>query len=172
MDGHRIPAAADFSRWRRVQGAAGTRALGADLAGVVQAGDALLLYGALGAGKTCLVQGLCAALGVAEPVTSPTFTLVNRYHGRLTVAHLDFFRITAGHDLNDIGVPELLDELADRRLLLLAEWPDLLPALLPRRLELLAIYGRAREERLWHLRGVPDLPAGHADLFPEEGPPC
>lgn len=167
-----IPGPEGFARFRRVRGPDGTRDLGADLAGVVQAGDALLLYGDLGAGKTCLTQGLCAALGVAEEVTSPTFTLVNRYRGRLAVAHLDFYRIEPGHDLGDIGVHEVLDELADGRLILLAEWPHLLQPLLPRRLELLGAACEDAQERLWFLRGVPDLPPAYANLFPGAGMPC
>jgi tRNA threonylcarbamoyladenosine biosynthesis protein TsaE len=170
MVGHRVPDPTGFARRRLVAGPAGTRALGADLAGVVAAGDALLLFGELGAGKTCLVQGLCAALAVREEVLSPTFTLVNRYHGRLPVAHVDFYRIEPQHDLDDIGIPEILEELADRRTVLLVEWPHLLQALLPRRLELLAVAGGTPEERLWYLRGVPDLPPAWAGLFPEAVP--
>jgi len=167
-----IPDPAGFPRYRRVDGPAGTRALGAALAGVVRAGDAVLLFGDLGAGKTCLVQGLCAALGVTEEVTSPSFTLINRYRGALTVDHLDFYRIEPGDDLGDIGVREILDELADGRTLLVAEWPALLVPLLPRRLELLAVPNGAPDSRRWYARGVPALPAAWAGLFPETTPPC
>jgi tRNA threonylcarbamoyladenosine biosynthesis protein TsaE len=170
MAGHPVPDPAGFARRRRVDGPAQTRALGADLAAVLAPGDAVLLFGDLGAGKTCLVQGFCAALAVREEVVSPTFTLVNRYHGRMPVAHLDFYRIEPDHDLDDIGIPDLLDELADRRLVLLAEWPRLLQRLLPRRLELLATTGAAPDERLWYARGVPDLPPAWAELFPEVVP--
>lgn len=172
MDPLSIPVPATFSRRRRVSGPEGTRALGAALAGVVAPGDAILLHGELGAGKTCLIQGLGAALAVAEDVLSPTFTLVNRYHGRLTVDHLDFYRIDDDADLNDIGVQELLDELADSRTLLVAEWPNLLVPLLPRRVELLAVIGEAADERCWYARGVPELPSTWAVLFPDEVPPC
>jgi tRNA threonylcarbamoyladenosine biosynthesis protein TsaE len=172
MDRRFIPDPADFQRFRRVVGPAETRGLGADLARIVRPGDALLIYGELGAGKTCLVQGLCEALGVNEEVTSPTFTLVNRYRGRLTVAHLDFYRIEPDHDLDDIGVHEVLDELADGRLCLLAEWPELLRPLLPDRMELLAVGGADPQERLWCLRGVPELPAPYAQIFAEERFPC
>ena len=59
-----------------------TRALGARLGGLIVAGDVVLLGGDLGAGKTTFTQGLARALGVAEPVTSPTFTLLRTYEGR------------------------------------------------------------------------------------------
>lgn len=172
MASHQVRDPAGFSRCRRVAGVGGTRDLGADLARVVCPGEALLLFGELGAGKTCLVQGLCAALGVIEEVTSPTFTLVNRYTGRLPVAHCDFYRIEPRHDLDDIGVHEILDELDAERLVLVAEWPDLLQPLLPRRLELLAVGGDEPDERCWYMRGVPDLPAAYARIFPEVRPPC
>ncbi len=167
-----LPGPESFPRWRRVRDPAGTRALGADLARVARAGDALLLFGELGAGKTCLVQGLCAELAVAEEVISPSFTLVNRYQGRLAVAHLDFYRLEPQHDLQDIGVHEILDELDDLRMLLVAEWPHLLQPLLRRRVELLARPGAAPTERLWYARGVPDLPARYAALFPEVAARC
>jgi len=172
MDPLSVPVPAAFQRWRRVSGPEGTRALGAALAGCVRPGDAILVHGELGAGKTCLIQGLGAALAVTEDVLSPTFTLVNRYHGRLTVDHLDFYRIDVGADLDDIGVQDLLDELADGRTVLVAEWPNLLVPLLPRRVELLAVSGAVADERCWYARGVPDLPPEWAALFPEEVVPC
>ncbi|HOX25822.1 MAG TPA: tRNA (adenosine(37)-N6)-threonylcarbamoyltransferase complex ATPase subunit type 1 TsaE [Candidatus Krumholzibacteria bacterium] len=172
MDPLMVPDPAEFPRSCRVAGPAGTRALGAALAGVARAGDALLLFGELGAGKTCLVQGLCAALGVTENVTSPTFTLINRYPGSLTVDHLDFYRIRPGDDLGDIGLFEVLDELAEGRTLLVAEWPARLVPLLARRIELLAVAGPGPTDRRWFARGMPALPPAWAALFPEATAPC
>ncbi len=172
MDAHLLPASADFLRHRCVVGPEGTRALGAELAGVLSPGDAVLLHGELGAGKTCLVQGLCEALAVREDVLSPTFTLANRYQGRWTVDHLDFYRLEAKHDLQDVGVFELLDELADRRTVLLVEWPQLLVPWLPRRFELLAVCGPQPDERRWYVRGVPELPPAWLALFPESEGAC
>lgn len=169
---HHLPAAGGFPCARRVHGAAATAALGARIAGRLVGGELILLYGELGAGKTCLVQGLCAALQVQEEVVSPTFTLVNTYQGRLKVHHLDFYRVEAGHDLNDIGVPDILDEIWDRRAVGLIEWPGpVVPALgAAPRLELLAIPGADPAERIWRIRGVPDLGDAWQELFSTEGP--
>jgi tRNA threonylcarbamoyladenosine biosynthesis protein TsaE len=172
MDPLRIPDPASFAPLRQTTGAAGTRALGAEIAAVSRPGDALLLHGPLGGGKTCLVQGICAALGIDDEVVSPTFTLVNRYRGRVTVDHLDFYRIEPDHDLGDIGVHEILDELDAGRTLLVAEWPALLVPLLPRRVELLVTPGAAPELRGWRVRGVPDLPPAWAALVERGGSAC
>jgi tRNA threonylcarbamoyladenosine biosynthesis protein TsaE len=69
-----------------------TEALGARLAARLVPGDTVTIAGELGTGKTTLVRGACRALGVVDPVTSPTFTIGHRYHGRLDVSHLDLYR--------------------------------------------------------------------------------
>lgn len=76
-------------------GSAGeTEALGARIAERLRPGDLVLLSGELGAGKTTLIRGACRALGIAEPVTSPTFTIGQRYGGgRFPVSHLDLYRL-------------------------------------------------------------------------------
>ena len=70
-----------------------TEAIGERLAALVEPGDVVGVGGDLGAGKTTLVRGACRALGVASPVTSPTFTIGHRYEGRVPVAHLDLYRL-------------------------------------------------------------------------------
>lgn len=70
-----------------------TRAVGRALAKKLKAGDVLCLVGDVGAGKTTLVQGLAQGLGVKHPVQSPTFVLAHEYHGRITLVHMDFFRL-------------------------------------------------------------------------------
>ena len=172
MDPLRLPSAASFTPLRETRSVAATRALGAAIAAVVRPGDALLLHGPLGAGKTCLVQGLCEALGIDDEVVSPTFTLVNRYRSPVTVDHLDFYRVEPDHDLGDIGVHEILDELDAGDTLLVAEWPALLAPLLPRRIELLVTLGEDADQRCWHVRGLPELPAAWAALAAEDGPAC
>lgn len=83
---------------RRVEtaGAEETEALGAELAGTLSAGDVVLVEGELGAGKTTFVRGACRALGVTGAVTSPTFTIGQRYAGRVPVSHLDLYRLAGG----------------------------------------------------------------------------
>lgn len=93
------------------------RRLAADLA----PGDVLLLTGDLGAGKTALVRGLAAGLGI-EPsdVSSPTFTLIQEYRGgRLTLHHIDLYRLTP-REVDDLG----LDELVDSGGVVAIEWPE------------------------------------------------
>ena len=85
--------------------AADTRALGAELAGLLRAGDLVVLVGPLGAGKTALTQGIGEALGVREPVTSPTFVIA-RVHtgGRLPLVHVDAYRLAGAADVDDLDL--------------------------------------------------------------------
>lgn len=87
-----------------------TKAVAAALATLVRAGDLLLLEGEMGAGKTAFVQGLASALGVSDPVTSPTFTLHHEYDGRLTVHHLDVYRLEHLAETVDLALSEILDD--------------------------------------------------------------
>ena len=74
--------------------AAETEALGARIAAGLEPGDVVVVSGDLGAGKTTLIRGACRALGVEEPVTSPTFTIGQRYRGGgVPVSHLDLYRL-------------------------------------------------------------------------------
>jgi tRNA threonylcarbamoyladenosine biosynthesis protein TsaE len=72
-----------------------TEAVGARLAERLTLGDVVTVSGELGTGKTTLVRGACRALGVTAPVTSPTFTIGHRYHGNVSVTHLDLFRFSS-----------------------------------------------------------------------------
>ena len=69
-----------------------TEAVGAEIAALLAPGDVVTVSGELGTGKTTLVRGACRALGVEDPITSPTFTIGHRYHGRVDVSHLDLYR--------------------------------------------------------------------------------
>lgn len=163
-----FPAATDFSFHRQVQGPEGTARFGEEVAALLRGGEVILLYGDLGAGKTCFTQGLCRGLAVDQEVVSPTFTLVNTYDGRLVVHHLDFYRVEPGADLSDIGIPDILDQVADGTAVAVVEWPALLTGELGQdfpRLELMATLGPAAEDRTWHLRGVPPVSEPWAQLF-------
>ncbi len=108
--------------------AEGTMAVAASLAGLARAGDLVVLCGDLGAGKTAFTQGFGRALGVTTPVTSPTFTLANRYEGTdLTLNHLDVYRLDHIDEVRDLG----LHELVDSRSVTLVEWGDAIAGALP-----------------------------------------
>ncbi|MGY1832598.1 tRNA (adenosine(37)-N6)-threonylcarbamoyltransferase complex ATPase subunit type 1 TsaE [Geodermatophilus sp. SYSU D01180] len=88
-----------------------TRALGAQLAAVVRPGDLVVLTGPLGAGKTALTQGLGAALGVTEPVTSPTFVIARVHRGgRLPLVHVDAYRLGSVADVDDLDLDASTEE--------------------------------------------------------------
>lgn len=95
--------------------------LGERLGACLTGGEVLLLHGTLGAGKTILVKGIAAALGYdARAVTSPTFTLVNHYAGRLIVYHLDLYRLNDGFAAaHAVDLEELL---SDERHVVIIEW--------------------------------------------------
>jgi tRNA threonylcarbamoyladenosine biosynthesis protein TsaE len=83
--------------------------LGSRLGHLFQGGEVVCLTGGLGAGKTCLVQGLGLSLGIVERITSPTFTLVNEYQGeRLVLRHVDLYRISEPEAALDFGLDEYL----------------------------------------------------------------
>jgi tRNA threonylcarbamoyladenosine biosynthesis protein TsaE len=104
-----------------------TRAVGGAVAALLRPGDVVSLTGDLGAGKTTFVQGAARALGVQDPVLSPTFTLVREYRGRLPIYHLDIYRLDRIQDVLDLG----FEELVDRRAIVFVEWGDAIDALLP-----------------------------------------
>ena len=104
-----------------------TEALAADLAGRLRAGDVVTVSGELGTGKTTFVRGACAALGVRERVTSPTYTIGHRYHGpRGAVSHLDLYRFqgVSNAEWGDLE-PYFDDAIA------LVQWPEAGAGVLP-----------------------------------------
>jgi tRNA threonylcarbamoyladenosine biosynthesis protein TsaE len=96
-----------------------TEAIAAKLAARLVPGDVVLVIGELGSGKTTFVRGACRALGVTEPVVSPTFTIGRRDRGRTAVAHLDLFRL---EDLASED-PGLLDDYLTEDAIAFVEWP-------------------------------------------------
>jgi tRNA threonylcarbamoyladenosine biosynthesis protein TsaE len=98
-----------------------TESVGAELAATLRDGDVVLVRGELGAGKTTLVRGAARALGVSDPVTSPTFSIGHRYEGEgLTVSHLDLYRLAGlAHEEAD-----LLDDYLGAGRIAFVEWPE------------------------------------------------
>ncbi len=104
-----------------------TRGVAASLGQFVRSGDLIVLSGDLGAGKTAFTQGLGVALGVEAAITSPTFTLANRYSGDLTVNHLDVYRLEHIDEVDDLGLHELVDDVS----VTIVEWGDAIAGALP-----------------------------------------
>ena len=111
----------------RTSSPAETREGGEAIASLLRARDAVVLTGELGAGKTTFAQGVARGLGIEEPVSSPTFTLVKEYSGILDLAHVDVYRLDRIQDVMDLG----LDELGAGEDVLLVEWGDTIEELLP-----------------------------------------
>jgi tRNA threonylcarbamoyl adenosine modification protein YjeE len=119
---------------------AATAALGGRIARGLRPGDAVLLAGELGAGKTALARSILRALGVKEHVPSPTFTLVQPYETQtLAVRHFDLYRIEAPGDLDELGLEDALSDGA-----ILVEWPERATSRLPE--DALRIHLRATGE--------------------------
>ena len=141
------------------------RDLASAIASLLAGGDVVVLTGDLGAGKTTFVQGAAKALGVTDPVASPTFTLVRRYRGSRPVNHVDVYRLDRIQDVIDLGFEELLDPDG----VTFVEWGDVIEGLLPDayleielwtrpedegRLVVLTGRGRAWAERWERLEGL------------------
>jgi tRNA threonylcarbamoyladenosine biosynthesis protein TsaE len=129
----------------RTTEATATRAVGRAIASLVRAGDVLLLAGELGTGKTVLAQGLAEGLDVRDAVTSPTFTLVHEYEGRLPFFHLDVYRLERVGELSELGIDELLEAGG----LVVVEWGDVVAAEMPiDRLEVRLAFGEDDDDRI------------------------
>ncbi len=136
------------SRTIRTQSEEETIALGESLAAELPAKVAVLLIGNLGAGKTTLAKGIVKGLGAAHPdgVSSPTFTLIHEYGPR--VYHVDLYRLDGAAQVATIG----LDEIFEREAVVLVEWGERFPELMPEErveITLRAVGGDAREIVIW-----------------------
>ena len=116
----------------RAASLADTNAIAASLAELARPGDLIVLSGEMGAGKTAFAKGFGAALGVTEPITSPTFTLVHTYdipsghgHGAKELHHADLYRLDRTTEIADLA----LEELAEYHGIVLVEWGDVADAL-------------------------------------------
>ena len=137
-----------------------TRRLGERLAGILRAGDTVLLEGGLGAGKSELARGVAKGLGVKETVTSPSFTILNVYEsGRVPLYHFDWYRLESDEELYELGMEEYLggDGIA------LVEWPERCPDAVPE--NCLRIRIRAEGEQTRRIEMAPE--GGFRGLPPE-----
>lgn len=100
--------------------------LGIKIGKILKCNDIVCLDGELGAGKTVMVKGITQALGVKEYVTSPTFTIVNEYKGKMPVYHLDVYRLGDIDELYDIGFDDYIDNG-----IMLIEWADNIKSAIP-----------------------------------------
>ena len=140
----------------RTSGPQETEALAARLAAALEPGDVVLIAGELGTGMTTFVRGACRALGIDGRVTSPTFTIGQRYEGRVPVSHLDLYR------LGDLALedPALLADYLGPERVAFVEWPEVADGALgmpvAARVRLEHRGGDARELTIELGQGAPD----------------
>ena len=107
----------------------GTISLGERIGRSLKAGDIVALHGDLGAGKTTLIQGIARGLGVKGWVTSPTFTIINEFKGRLVLYHIDLYRIDKMEDALEVEIEEYFEKGG----VTVIEWSEKIRPLLPAR---------------------------------------
>ncbi len=128
-----------------------TAILAEKLAGLLEVGQVVLLTGDLGAGKTAFVQSFAQAIGVQEQVTSPTFTILQSYQGRVPLYHIDAYRIASSKELLNLGLEEAIATDG----ITFIEWPEQLTELLPDEALLITISRTAEDsERSFSLNAV------------------
>lgn len=112
----------------RIGSAEETTKLGKKLGEILEKGDIVCLIGNLGTGKTAFTNGIAEGLGIKGYITSPTFTLVNEYKGRVTLYHFDVYRITDPDEMFEIGFEEYLEGSG----VVVIEWADAIGDLIPK----------------------------------------
>ncbi len=129
-----------------------TRDLGELIGRSVPPGTVIAFRGGLGAGKTTLAKGIARGLGVEDEVTSPTYTLVFEYRGRMPLRHVDAYRLSSPTEFEEIGASELMGTDG----LCLIEWSENVAAALPAEVVVVEILpGDGPEERIVEISGSP-----------------
>ena len=130
-----------------------TKDIAAVFALTLQAGDVICMYGDLGVGKTAFVQGLAKGLDIDDHITSPTFTIVNEYAGRMPLYHFDVYRIADSDEMYEIGYEEYVYGEG----ISVIEWPQLISDILPQKRYDITIskdYDKGENYRLIEIEGV------------------
>ena len=127
-----------------------TEQIGALIAEKLCGNEVIALFGGLGMGKTAFTRGLCRGLGVNDGVSSPTFALVNEYHGKYNIYHFDMYRVTSWEDLYSTGFFDYLDNGV-----LVIEWSENIEGAVPENAIRINISkGDSDEERTFEIKGV------------------
>jgi tRNA threonylcarbamoyladenosine biosynthesis protein TsaE len=139
-----------------------THALGQRLGAILRPGDVVVLDGELGTGKTVVAKGIAVALGVTEPVVSPTFTVVREYDAATPLVHVDVYRLDHLQELHDLG----FDDLVGGEAVTVVEWGDRVSAALPSdRLRVLLEPGDGDDERIVSIEAAGITWAERADAL-------
>ncbi|MFY9285605.1 MAG: tRNA (adenosine(37)-N6)-threonylcarbamoyltransferase complex ATPase subunit type 1 TsaE [Tissierellaceae bacterium] len=134
----------------RINGLKETEDFGIKLGKLLEPGDIVCLNGELGAGKTTMTKSIGIGLGVEEYITSPTFTLINQYRGRMPVYHFDVYRLENVEELYDLG----FDEYFFGNGVCIIEWAEKIEKMLPEdRLVIDIKNGKNIDERTLHISG-------------------
>lgn len=127
-----------------------TEKIGESVANKLCGNEVIALFGGLGMGKTAFTRGLCRGLGVNDGVSSPTFALVNEYHGKYNIYHFDMYRVTSWDDLYSTGFFDYLDNGV-----LIIEWSENIEGALPENAIRINISkGNSDDERAFEIEGV------------------
>lgn len=105
-----------------------TKNLGKEVSKLTKPGDLLAFYGELGVGKTCFIQGISQGLKVKDYVTSPSFTIINEYQGKIPIYHFDLFRLNNAEEILELGYEEYFYGEG----LIVIEWAEKIEQLLPK----------------------------------------
>jgi tRNA threonylcarbamoyladenosine biosynthesis protein TsaE len=145
MQAHRAKAANELGESSQSLNSSGpteTQRIGERLGALLQPGDVVLLQGELGAGKTCLTQGIARGLGIESWVCSPTFILVGEYAGRIHLYHADLYRLEDPSEVADLDLAQLSEDGV-----LIVEWPERAPEWLPAEHLLIHLEHAGRDNR-------------------------
>lgn len=127
-----------------------TLQLGERIGNILRPGDILALSGELGAGKTTLIQGIAKGLGITNWVTSPTFTIINEFKGRLNLYHMDLYRLNSVEEAQDTAIEEYFAKGG----VTVIEWADKIKPILPAAAIDIKIRILSENERSFEVKGL------------------